>query len=48
MLDSTTFSTLIIIKTVFLEKHIVIISEVSCDSEDWNHDAENSALSSQE
>ncbi len=29
-------------------QHIQIISEVSCDTEDWSNDAENSALPSQE
>ncbi len=40
------FSTLIIRRSVFL--HIIIISEGSCDIEDWSHEAENSALHSQE
>ncbi len=29
-------------------QHIEMISEGSCDTEDWRNDAENSALSSQE
>jgi len=34
---------------MFLEQHIDIsISEGLCDTEDWNNDAENSALASQE
>ncbi len=28
-------------------KHIVIISKGSCDTEDWSNDAKNSALTSQ-
>ncbi len=35
------FWTLIIIRNV---KHIRMISEGSCDTEDWGNDAENSAL----
>ena len=40
------FSTLIIIRNVsWAEKlHIWMISEGSCDTEDWSNDAENSAL----
>ncbi len=30
------------------DQHIRMISEGSCDTEDWSHDAENSALTSQE
>ncbi len=37
-LSSTTVSTLII------NQHIRMISEGSCDTEDWSNDAENSAL----
>ncbi len=37
-LSSTTVSTLILIQ------HIKMISEGSCDTEDWSNDAENSAL----
>ncbi len=37
-LSSTTVSTLII------NQHIIMISEGSCDTEDWSNDAENSAL----
>jgi len=29
-------------------QHIKMISEGSCDTEDWSNDAENSALPSQE
>ncbi len=29
---------------MFLEQHIRMISEGSCDTEDWSNDAENSAL----
>ncbi len=29
---------------MFLDPHIRIISEGSCDAEDWSNDAENSAL----
>ncbi len=25
-------------------QHIIMISEASCDTEDWNNDAENTAL----
>ncbi len=28
----------------FLEQHIIMISEESCDTEDWSNDAENTAL----
>ncbi len=38
ILISTTVSTLII------TQHIRMISEGSCDTEDWSNDAENSAL----
>ncbi len=38
ILSSTTVSTLII------NQHIRMISEGSCDTEDWSNDAENSAL----
>ncbi len=31
--------------TLIINQHIIIISERSCDTEDWNNDAENSALS---
>jgi len=31
-----------------LNQHIRMISEGSCDTEDWSNDAENSALPSQE
>ncbi len=34
-------------KKYFLSQHIRIISEGSCDTEDWSNDAENSALPSQ-
>jgi len=39
---------LIIIINVFLaaSQHIIFISEGSCDTEDWNNDAENSLLTS--
>ncbi len=30
-----------------IEQHIRMISEGSCDSEDWSNDAENTALTSQ-
>jgi len=42
LLAAQLFSTLIIIK-MFLG-HIRMISEGSCDSEDWRNNAENSAL----
>ncbi len=29
---------------MFLNQHIRMISEGSCDTEDWSNDAENSAL----
>ncbi len=29
---------------MFLEQQIIMISEGSCDPEDWSNDAENSAL----
>ncbi len=40
------FSTLIIIRNVSraANRHIRMISEGSCDTEDWSNDAENSAL----
>ncbi len=43
------FSTLIIIRYVSwsANQHIRMISEGSCDTEDWSNDAENSALPSQ-
>jgi len=31
-----------------VNQHIRVISEGSCDTEDWSNDAENSALPSQE
>ncbi len=37
-LSSTTVSTIII------NHHIIMISEGSCDTEDWSNDAENAAL----
>ncbi len=39
------FSTLIIIRNVFwaANQHIRMISEESCDTEDWSNDAENTA-----
>ncbi len=42
------FSTLIIIRNVSLaaNQHIRMISEGSCDTEDWSNDAENSDLPS--
>ncbi len=44
------FSTLIIIRNVSLaaNQHISMISEASCDTEDWSNDTESSALPSQE
>ncbi len=33
---------------MFLEQHIRMISEGSCDTEDWSADAENIAVSSEE
>ncbi len=44
------FSTLILIRNVSCvpNQHIIIISERSCDTEDWSNDAENSALPPQE
>ncbi len=41
------FSALIIIINVS-NQHIIIISEGSCDTEDWSNAAENTALPSQE
>ncbi len=43
------FSTLII-RNISSEanQNIIMISEGSCDTEDWSNDAENSALPSQE
>ncbi len=40
------FSTLIIIRNVYWagNQYIRMISEGSCDTEDWSNDAENSAL----
>ncbi len=40
------FSTLIIIRNVSwaANQHIIMISEGSCDTEDWSNDAENTAL----
>ncbi len=40
------FSMLIIIRNVYWvsNQHIRMISEGSCDTEDWSNDAENSAL----
>ncbi len=38
------FVKLIIIIILILEQQISMICEGSCDSEDWNNDAENSAL----
>ncbi len=35
-------------KSVFLFLCIIIISEGSCETEDWSNDAENSALPSLE
>jgi len=29
---------------MFLEQHILMISEGSCDIEDWSNDAENSGM----
>ncbi len=42
------FSTLILIRNVSTaaNQHISMISEGSCDTEDWSNDAENSALTS--
>ncbi len=44
------FSTLMILRNVSwaANQHISMISEGSRDTEDWNNDAENSALPSQE
>jgi len=41
------FSTLIIVRHVScsLNQHIRLISEGSCDTEDWSNDAENSVWS---
>jgi len=46
ILSSTTVSTLIIIRNVsWASNHnIRVISEGSCDTEDWSNDTENSAL----
>ncbi len=43
------FSALIIIRNVSLAsiQHIRMISEGSCEPEDWSNDAENSALALQ-
>ncbi len=30
--------------TLIINQHIIMISEGSCDTEDWSNDAENSAL----
>jgi len=38
------FWTLIIIRNVASNHHIRVISEGSCDTEDWSNDAENSDL----
>ncbi len=40
------FLTLIIIRNVSwaVNQHIIMISEGSCDSEDWSKDAENTAV----
>jgi len=35
---------LIIKHELIIEQHIRMISEGSCDTEDWSNDAENSAL----
>jgi len=42
----SSFSTLITIRNVSRASnhHIRVISEGSCDTEDWSNDAENSAL----
>ncbi len=32
------------LKTLMINQHIRMISEGSCDTEDWSNDAENSAL----
>jgi len=42
--------TVLLIRNVSLaaNQHIRMISEGSCDNEDWSNDAENSALASQE
>jgi len=42
------FLTIIILKSTIKNRHIRMISETSCDTENWGNDAENSALSSQE
>ncbi len=39
---------IIIIFFLAANQHIRMISEGSCDTEDWSNDAENSALKSQE
>ncbi len=46
--SKNSFTTLIIIRNVSLapNQHIIMISEGSCDPEDWSNDAENSALPS--
>ncbi len=32
------------IRVMFLEQQIIMISDGSCDTEDWSNDAENSAF----
>jgi len=50
ILSKTAVSTLIIIINVSwaVNQHIRMISEGSCDIEDWSNDSENSALPSKE
>jgi len=44
MLSSTTVFSIDNNKRLFPNQHIRVISEGSCDTEDWSNDAENSAL----
>ncbi len=32
------------VSTLIINQHIIMISEGSCDTEDWSNDAENTAL----
>ncbi len=38
------FSTLILNVSLAADQYIIMISEGSCDAEDWSNDAENTAL----
>ncbi len=39
-----TISSSTTVSTLKINQHIIIISDGSCDTEDWSNDAENSAL----